>query len=95
MAPVADLQADGNFGFHLQRYAYSFRDKANTLTWKLTLFTVSHCIMDATYQARFLADLNDAVDLSQPQSLRPHASYKLLAESYYSLLTTPNARRSI
>lgn len=62
---------------------------------KLTTFTVSHCIMDATYQARFLVDLDEALNTSQPQSLRPHASYNLWAESYYSLQTTPQARKSI
>jgi hypothetical protein len=51
--------------------------------------------MDATYQARFLGDLNEALNTTQPQSLQPHISYKLWAESYYSLQTTPQARRSI
>jgi hypothetical protein len=52
--------------------------------------------MDATYQARFLGDLNEALEpSSRPRSLRSHASYKLWAESYYSLQTTPQARNSI
>lgn len=51
--------------------------------------------MDATYQARFLGDLNEALYTPQPRSLRSHASYKLWAESYYSLQTTPQARKSI
>lgn len=58
------------------------------------MFPVSHCIMDETYQAIFLGDLNEALDTSQPQSLRSHASYKLCAESYYSLQTTPQAQKS-
>jgi len=54
------------------------------------IYSVSHCIMDATYQARFLGDLNEALEpSSRPQSLRSHASYKLWAESYYSLQTIP------
>lgn len=55
---------------------------------------VSHSVMDATHQARFLGDLSDALSLPISGSLRPHTSYKLWAESFYSLKSTPQARAS-
>lgn len=48
--------------------------------------------MDATYSESFMADLDRA--LSPKPAIRPHASYKAWAESYYSFKDTPQSRAS-
>ena len=91
---VYDIKQTGTLGFIYSGKFLPLQIKVG-LVQRLMTLTVSHCIMDATYQARFLADLNEALNTSRPQSLRPHASYKLWAESYYSLQATPQARKSV
>ncbi|KIN09004.1 hypothetical protein OIDMADRAFT_111398 [Oidiodendron maius Zn] len=59
------------------------------------IISVSHGVMDATYLARFQSDLDQALDGAIPQALRPHVSYKLWAESYYSFRQSPQAVASV
>ncbi|RFU24122.1 hypothetical protein B7463_g12216, partial [Scytalidium lignicola] len=58
------------------------------------IISVSHGVMDATYLARFQSDLDQALAGAIPQALRPHISYKLWAESYYSFRESPQAMAS-